>query len=348
MTGPTRFSTHTRNQKEPMSTPRFRRRTPQALAGLIALALVVLFGASACGSSSSAAASGTTLRIGFISNTPTAAGPEGWADHTGILVPGLKAAGITAVKWIPFKNGPDLSAAIQGGSIDIATLGDTPALTAKAQGIPTELVNQSTVGQDAWLFVKKGGPTTITGLKGQTVATQVGSYMYRYLVAELQQQGIDKDVKISHIYTVNAVAALQGGGIAAYAAPAGQLTAAMQKAGFQVIDKASQHNLVGTGVTVITDSALKAHPGLPAAWNAVRAKSIADMKAHQDAYYAFASTATQTPLDVVKSASPISLYPSQPFTSKGLALLQGTDQFLADNKLSKSLVDINAWKVPQS
>lgn len=331
-----------------MSTPRFRRRTPRALVGLIALALLVLFGASACGSSSSAATGGSTLRIGFISNTPTPSGPEGWADHTGILLPGLKSVGITAVKWIPFKNGPDLSAAIQGGSIDIATLGDTPALTAKSQGIPTELVNQSTVGQDAWLFVKKGGPTTVAGLKGQTVATQVGSYMYRYLIAELQAQGIDKDVKVSHIYTINAVAALQSGGIAAYAAPAGQLTAAMQKAGFQVIDKASQHNLEGTSVTVITDAALKAHPGLPAAWNAVRAKSIANMNADPAAYYAFASTATQTPVDVVKASLPISLYPSQPFTAKGMALLQGTDKFLADNKLSKALVDINAWKVPQS
>lgn len=322
--------------------------------GLLAALLLLLFGLSACGSSGTPAADavggskGATLRIGFISNTPTPSGPEGWADHTGILVPGLKDAGISSVKWLPFKNGPDLSAAISGGSIDLAMLGDTPALTAKATGIATHLVNQSTVGQDAWIFAKKNGPTSVDALKGQTVATQVGSYMYRYLVALLQQRGIDKDVKVTHIYTTDAVAALQGGGIAAYAAPAGQLTAAMQAQGFQVIDKASDHGLVGTSVTVIADKALKAYPKLPAAWNAVRAKSIADINAKQEQYYDFAAQATKTPVDVVRSAQPISNYPAEPFTDKGLALLQGTDTFLADNKLEKSLVDIDAWKVPGS
>lgn len=332
-----------------MLTSRFRRRTPSALAGLVAIVLVVLFGASACGSSSKAAAGGSTLRIGFISNTPTPTGPEGWADHTGILLPGLKSAGITAVKWIPFKNGPDLTAAMQGGSVDLATLGDTPALTAKATGVPMRLVNQSAVGQDAEVFAKKGGPTTLEGLKGQTIATQVGSYYYRYIVALLQEKGLYQSVKISHVYTTDALAALQGGGIAAYVAPSGQLTDAMQKAGYKVLDKESDHpDLLGTSVTVITDSALKAHPDLPDAWNAVRAKSIADMTAHQDSYYSYAATASKTPVDVVKESSPIAHYPSQPFTAKGMALLQGTDKFLADNKLSKSLVDINAWKVPQN
>lgn len=333
-----------------MSLSPVRRRTPRALAGLLALVLAVLFGLTACGSSaSSSSAGGATLRIGFISNTSIPTGPEGWADHTGTLVPALKSAGIGAVKWISFKNGPDLSAAMQGGSLDIAMLGDTPGLTAKANGIPTRLVNQSSVGQDAEIFVKKGGPTTIAGLKGQTIATQVGSYYYRYLVSLLQQQGIYQDVKITNIYTTAALAALQGGGIAAYVAPEGQLTAAMSAAGFKSIDKESNHpDLLGSSVTVITEKALKAYPKLPAAWNAMRAKSIADMSAKQDAYYAYAAKAQQTTVPVIKASAPIEHYPTQPFTSSGLALLQGCDKFLADNKLSKGLVDIDAWKVPQS
>ena len=249
------------------------------------------------------------------------------------------------MKWVPFKNGPDLSAAVAGGSLDLATLGDTPALTAKANGIDTRIINQSAVGSDTWLFGGKG-VTSLDQLRGKTIATQVGSYMYRYLVALLQQKGLAKQVKITHIYTTAAVAALASGGIAAYAAPAGQLTGALQKAGYPVIDKAStdHRDLLGTSVTIITGKALAAHPGLPAAWNAARSKSIADINAHADAYYAFAATATSTSVEVVKTATPVSNYPAEPFTDDGLALLKSTDQFLADNKLAKANVDLTAWR----
>jgi NitT/TauT family transport system substrate-binding protein/sulfonate transport system substrate-binding protein len=288
--------------------------------------------------------------VGFISNTPTPAGPEGWAEHTGTLIPGLKTAGVKSVKFISFKNGPDLSAAMSGGSLDLAVLGDAPALTAKAGGVHTRLVNQATVGQDTWLFAKKGGPTSLAELKGKTISTQVGSYMYRYLVALLQQKGLAGQVKITHIYTTNAVAALQSGGIAAYAAPAGQLTAVLQQQGFPLLDKASadHRDLLGTSLTVITNGALKAHPALPAAWNAVRAKAIADLTAKSDAYYAFAGKATGTTAAVVKESLPVTDYKTQAFTPTGMTLLQDTDDFLAKNKLAKSVVDLNGWKVPQS
>lgn len=308
---------------------------------------LLLATATACKSADAAGSSGgSTLRVGFISNTPTPAGPEGWADHQGTLVKGLQSAGVSKVTWVPFKNGPDLSAAVQGGSLDLAILGDTPALTAKANGIDTRLVNQSAVGQDTWLFAAKGGPTTLAGLAGKTVATQVGSYMYRYLVALLDQEGLTDSVKITHIYTTAALSALQSGGIAAYAAPAGQLTGAMAAAGYPVIDKASadHQDLLGTSVTVITGKALAAHPALPAAWNAVRASAIAQITAQPDAYYAFAATATQTTADVVKVSLPVTVYPTEPFSAKGIALLTATDQFLAAQHLAKSAVDIDAWK----
>lgn len=322
-----------------------RPRLLTAAVGLVAASTLVLAGCSS--NDASAAKGGDTLRVGFISNTPTPTGPEGWADHQKTLLPALKGQGVSAVKWIPFKNGPDLSAALQGGSLDLAILGDTPALTAKANGIDTRLVNQSNVAQDTWLFGAKG-VTSLDQLKGKTIATQVGSYMYRYLVALLQEKGIYDQVKISHVYTTAAVASLQSGGIAAYAAPAGQLTDALQQAGFPIIDKAKQNepDLLGTGATIITGKELAAHPGLPKAWNAARSAAVKDITAHADEYYQFAATATQTTAAVVETATPVSVYAEQPFTDQGLKLLEGTDKFLADNKLSKGVVDIDAWKVP--
>lgn len=315
---------------------------------LVALALAALVpaGLAAC-SSSGSGSSGATLRVGFISPLPTPTGTVGWADHEKTLLPGLKSAGVTAVKFIPFKNGPDLSAAVSGGSLDVATLGDTPALTARANGLDTHLINQESINQDTWLFGRKGGPTSLADLKGKTIATQVGSYMYRYLVALLDKEGLTGQVKITHVYTTAAVAALKSGGIAAYAAPAGQLAAALQDAGFPLIDKASadHRDLLGTSVTVITGKALKAHPKLPAAWNALRAKTVADITAHPAAYYAYAAKATGTTPAVVAQSLPVSNYPSAPFTTRGLTLLAGTNTFLAAHKLAKTAVDITTWKV---
>jgi sulfonate transport system substrate-binding protein len=331
-----------------LTVHRARRRptTWRTLLSAPVLLLLVAGVVTACQSADASASGGDTLRVGFISNTPTPAGPEGWAQHEGTLAKSLSSAGIGSVSWVPFKNGPDLSAALQGGSLDLAILGDTPGLTAKANGIDTRLVNQAAVGQDTWLFAKKGGPTTVAGLAGTTIATQVGSYMYRYLVALLDQQGLTDKVKITHVYTTAAVSALQSGGIAAYAAPAGQLTAAMSQAGFSVIDKASadHQDLLGTSVTVITGKALAAHPKLPKAWNDARAQAVEQITAKPDDYYAFAATATQTTADVVKLSLPVSAYSPDAFTDKGMSLLTATNQFLASHQLEKSAVDITAWK----
>jgi len=325
----------------------------RALAAVAAASSLLL--AAACGTSSAAGGSSGsgskaayTLRVGFISNTPTPVGPEGLAYHNGTLLKGLKSQGVSGISFTAFPNGPNLMAAIAGGSIDIGILGDTPAVTAEADGIKTRLVNQSFVGLDTYLYTPKGGVTSIAQLKGKTVATQVGSYMYRYLVSLLNAEGLSSSVKISNIYTTNAVATLQSGGVAAYAAPAGQTTAILTKDGFPVIDKASADhtNLLGTDVTVISDGALAAHPGLPHAWNQVRAQAVATMNASPGAYFSWASSADQTPVPALQASSPLAGYSSAPFTATGISLLGEVNSFLLSSKLTKTSVDIKSWEVP--
>ena len=48
---------------------------------------------------------------------------------------------------------------------------------------------------------------------------------------------------------------------------------------------------------------------------------------------------------MVKTSLPVSAYSSEPFSAAGLKLLDGTNTFLAANKLSKGAVDIDAWRV---
>ena len=325
-----------------------RNRWWKKIAVLLLPAVIAAGGLAAC-SSSSASTSHTsyTLRVGFIGTTPDPSGPEGWANQNGSLLKGLKGVGVQAITWSSFKNGPDLSAAMTDGSLDIGLLGDTPAIDAKGSGVDTRLVNQDFIGLDTWLYTAKGGPTTLAGLVGKTVATQVGSYMYRYLVELLDQQGLTGKVKITHIYTQDAVASLKSGGIAAYAAPAGQLTNVLTNAGFSFIEKASDDHkdLLGSSVTVITSKALAAHPDLPAAWNTARASAVADINAHADAYYAFASKATQTPAPAIQQSQPVTGFLADPFTPDGLKLLGSTKDFLVQQKLATKDFAISDWQV---
>jgi hypothetical protein len=97
-----------------------------------------------------------------------------------------------------------------------------------------------------------------------------------------------------------------------------------------------QSILLGTDLTVIAPGTFSAHPDLPHAWNKARAA----MNANSAVYNSWEATAELTPEAGVTISAPIS------FTSAGLSLLNGVNSFLVDNKLTKSALDIDSWKVP--
>jgi NitT/TauT family transport system substrate-binding protein/sulfonate transport system substrate-binding protein len=205
---------------------------------LCAVLLLVSTVLAACGGSSSDGAPGT-LRVGVISTGSRPYGIESWAYQEGILQRRLKAAGIGSVTFTAFPNGPNLSQALKGGALDMGVLGDTPAISARAAGLPTELSGVSVRGQDAWLIAAPG-VRSMADLRGKTVATQQGSYMQRYLVGVLAQAGLTSSVKITFLLTNAAQQALSKRDIAAYAAPT-PVGPLLRSKGFAVIDKASDH-----------------------------------------------------------------------------------------------------------
>ncbi len=328
-----------------------RHRHPLALLALT-LALLGLGGALAgCGASAGAAADTKagarfTLRVGYISANAKVGGPEGWAARDGSLLAALRPVGVDAITWAPFPNGPELAAAMRGGSLDLGVFGDTPAIVAKAAGLDARLINQSRINLDTWVFTPKtGGPRTLADLAGKTVATQTGSYMYRFLLGALSQQGLIGKVRVTNIYTPNAAAALLRGDIAAYAAPA-QVAPQLAAKGLPVIDKAStdHHDLYGTSVTLAAGRAVAAHPALVAAWNNARAAAIKDIGARLDDYYTFEAGVLNVPKQSLPAIEPLAAYPAEPFTPAGLALLSATATFLHEQKLATSRVDVAAWR----
>ena len=293
----------------------------------------------------SANADAGVLRVGFISpNGAPPAGPEGWLYRKEKIIPELSAAGIKSVKFTAFPNGPDLNEAMAGKAIDIGMVGDTPGIVAHAAGLTTRVINQGSIKTNAWLIARADGPNSIEELKGKTVATAKGSYMARYLLGLLAEKGLSKDVKFVHLLPPDSEAALRRGDIAAYASPLGPI---LKSHGFKVIDEARFHpGLTGSGVTVVTQEYLTAHPGFPAVWNKMRADGIAEIKSHEDEYYRTEAKDLRIPTSVYKEIYSVEHYNPAPLTAEGLALLNGTKDFLVQQHLAKQDFKVADWMVP--
>ncbi|HEY6797520.1 MAG TPA: ABC transporter substrate-binding protein [Kineosporiaceae bacterium] len=289
-----------------------------------------------------------SLRVGFISTNQNWTGPEGYSYAKGSLKAVLTVGGVDQLSLTAFPNGPNLNQALQAGLLDIGIYGDTPALVGKAAGLDTRVIAQSSVGSDAWIVTAANGPTTVDKLAGKTVVVAQGSYIDRYVRGVLTLKGLTGKVKLVNIVPPpDQKAALDRGDVAAVAATAtnGIL---LQKKGYRVIDKASADHpdLLGTGVTVITEAALKAHPQLPALWRKGRESAIDDSAAHAADYYAFQAQVQGIPLDVAQVTAALPQYPKAAFTPEGRKLIDGTAQFLVANQFAKKEVDLSQWFLP--
>jgi sulfonate transport system substrate-binding protein len=325
----------------------------------IAVALLgVLAALSSCGGSDGGGAAqaaaggggGPKLRIGFISTQKDLNGPEGFSYGTGKFKEILATAGITDIETAAFPNGPPLSEAIKGGSIDVGIYGDTPALTARANGLPTRLLNQSTLDLEAFLVTKAGGPASVADLDGKTVGVQKGSYIHRYLLGLLEKKGLGDKVKVVDLATTEADAALGKGDLDAYAAPAPQAFLLAKK--YPVIDRIRKDNpdLAGSTVAVVTQAYADAHPRFAAAWRQARTQAVAEVKADTPAYLAFQAKVQNLPQDKIgdqlAEIYPVDAYPTETLVPRGRALLEGTKKFLVEQKLVKKDFTIDEWVLP--
>lgn len=287
----------------------------------------------------------TVLNYGYIGtndlNLP--GGAEGWGLHKGIIQEELKKHGITEVKLTGFPNGPDLTESLISGRLDLGSMGDTPAIIAYASGAGIRLITQGSTNSIGYLIGKKGGPETLSELKGKTIAIQKGSFMHRYVAGLLNGAGIT-DYKLVHMLIPDAKAALARGDVDAMTNNANQGALEQIEAGFIHLDDASKHpDLKGSGTTVASDEYLASFSDFPRVWNEARKKALADLKQHEEEYYAFIAQLQGQPVDVVKKTNPISEIKEEPFTEEGLKLLDRTKNFLVDEKLAKKNFEINDW-----
>ncbi|HEX4110430.1 MAG TPA: ABC transporter substrate-binding protein [Solirubrobacteraceae bacterium] len=315
---------------------------------------------AACGSSSpttSINTSGTstgagsstpyTVNFGFINTTATMTGPWGYAYSKGLLQKWLKADGVT-LNLSHFANGPLLTAAMIGGSVDLGVLGDTPGLIAKSQGLPAQFVDQPELDLVAWI-VAQPPIHSVTQLAGKTVAVQQGSYLDRYLQGLLVQDGLINKVHRVAMLSAESTPAFEAGSLdAILSSPTQWPLLAKTGKRYNVIAKSEiTPSLEGTQVTVATNKILAAHPDIASIWNSVRVKSIQYAEANATAYYQWAAVQGNTTAATEEEAAPLSSYPTPNFTAAGISQLQGTLNFLVSQKEATPF-SLQAWEVKSS
>ncbi len=269
-------------------------------------------------------------------------GAEGWGLYKGIFQEELKKYGVEEIETVGFPNGPDQTEALISGRLDFGSLGDTPAILARSSGAKTRLITQPLIDNIGYLIGKKDGPKTLEELAGKTIAIQKGSYMHRYIAGLLKEKGI-KDVKLVHLLRPDGEAALARGEVDAMT-NSGVPSLKLLDQGFPLIDKSSDHpELLGTSSTVVSEALLKKFPDFPKVWNDARLKALEDLKQHEDEYYEFIAQVNNTTPDLVKKVSPITQIEEVPFTDEGLKRLDGTKNFLVEEKLATEDFNINDW-----
>ncbi|MFQ6394707.1 ABC transporter substrate-binding protein [Nocardia sp. KC 131] len=134
----------------------------------------------------------TAARIGYQA-IPNA---DLYVKDKGLLQACLPNAKVT---WSQFSSGADVVQAFGAGSLDIGTLGSSPAT--KALSAPLNLPVRvlwihDVIGKSESLVAKDKSITSLAGLRGRRIATPFGSTAHYSLLAALGKAGLANDVSL--------------------------------------------------------------------------------------------------------------------------------------------------------
>jgi len=153
------------------------------------------------------------IRIGYQKN-----GVLFLAKQTGDIDAAFKEKGID-VKWVEFSFGPPLLEALNLGSIDYGTTGDSPPIFAQAAGANLVYVAaQEAAGAGAAILVKQDSPIqTLADLKGKKIGFAKASSAHNLTIAALEKAGITyQDITPVYLAPADGAAAFAKGAVDAW------------------------------------------------------------------------------------------------------------------------------------
>lgn len=125
-----------------------------------------------------------------------------------------------SVKWVEFPYGPPLLEAINVGSIDVGTVGESPPVFAQAAGAELVYIGHEppSPASEALIVPKGSSVRTVADLKGKKIAVAKGSNANYLLVRLLEQAGLKlSDVQVIFLAPADARAAFESSWIDAWA-----------------------------------------------------------------------------------------------------------------------------------
>ncbi|MEU9892846.1 ABC transporter substrate-binding protein [Streptomyces phaeochromogenes] len=179
-----------------------------------ALALMLPL-ATACGGDAEAESSSG------LSSVTLAVGATGWKNEEAVLKFAHLDDTPYKVKWSLFQGGDQQLQAVRAGALDLASSSEIPPIFAAADGKPNFKVvavqRGTTLNQE--VIVPKGSKVTdIAGLKGKKVGYVQNTTAHYFLYELLKRAGLKwSDIDAKPLLPNDGLAALNGGGIDAFA-----------------------------------------------------------------------------------------------------------------------------------
>ncbi|WP_328847007.1 ABC transporter substrate-binding protein [Streptomyces sp. NBC_00258] len=184
------------------------------LTSTAALALLLPF-ATACGGDAEAESSSD------LSSVTLAVGATGWKNEEAVLKFAHLDDTPYKVKWSLFQGGDQQLQAVRAGALDLASSSEIPPVFAAADGSPNFKVvavqRGTTLNQE--VIVPKGSKVTdIAGLRGEKVGYVQNTTAHYFLYELLRRAGLKwSDIDAKPLLPNDGLAALNGGGIDAFA-----------------------------------------------------------------------------------------------------------------------------------
>lgn len=251
-------------------------------------------------------------------------------------------------KPIPFvKAGPAINSALAGGELEAGSLGDVPAIVAKAQNSTTTLIDVQPSDYSTHIIVNKNSKITqVSDLKGKKVAVQVGSYMQRILFQILDKNDISlSDIEFVNMSEVDASSAIASGSIDATAVTELKGVKLEKEGSVKLIfDTAGDDELIQQGACVVRTDFAKEHPEIITAYFRALIRAQVYAKEHtEDLRNLYIESGIEA--DILDVAYPnLSDYStSTETTDKSLKTMETVVSFLKTNNLIAGDVNIKDW-----
>ena len=123
--------------------------------------------------------------------------------------------------WTNFAAGPQTLEAMNGGSIDLSSMGDAPPIFGQAAGIPLVYVANEPPGDGSAraILVANGSPIrSVKDLRGKRIAVQKASGTHNFLIQALDKAGVPYDsVTIEFLAPADGRVAFESGRVDAWA-----------------------------------------------------------------------------------------------------------------------------------